>query len=254
MSDQKAIVKATGTDVTVPEITPESISAFQLAQELLIKSAKSRRTKKTHRAIRKPRVVGKNEDGSDRVVDTVDRPEFQKWWDDTFPGWNISVCNYSTLLTPDGKPFMFNCDLMVDVFDVGGIKRSIPGTGSASVSVKELDRSSAQLLTNKRTIAKTAAMKDAAGWLGAFFDLRVDEESRERSMMPPDERHQKQFNELIAEIPEGFRGKIETDWKLQNIDTAQKYLDGMEAAVNRRKDAKKTATPQPNNTTESVQP
>lgn len=243
MPEETSLVPASETGLASTEEigTPESIASFTQVQKMLAEAAKKRRTRKTHRALKKPRVVGKNQDGSDRYVDTIDRPEFQKWWDDNFPGWSITECKYSTMIGADGKPLLFHCDLMVEVRDACGARRTIPGTGSAPVSAKEVDRTNTQLLTNKRTIAKTNAMKDAAGWLGAFFDLRVDEEARERSMMPPEPEHKKKFAELIAEIPEGFRANLITKWELQNIDSAQKFIDELQSALDRNKQKKEEA-------------
>lgn len=227
------VTQSKETGIVKPGELP-AIDRFREVQELLRKSAEERRRKKTPKSLRKPRVIGKDDSGNDKTVDTVDRPAYQRWLDDTFPGWSIPTCNYSTLISTDGKPLLFNCDLMLEVVD-NGIKRSLPGTGSAAVSEKELSKGNTSLFIFKRTIAQTNAIKNACGWLGAFFDLRVDEEARERASMSPTDAAKTEYADLIKEIPDGYRDGINAKWAQQNVDSAPDFLKKLREKIEERK-------------------
>lgn len=234
--------------------TPVSISNFEALATKLKNAAESRRRKKTHKNIRKPRTVGFDpKTGEEKVVDTVDRPEYQRWLDDNFPGWSITTCNFATDKLANGLPIAFHCDVLIRIID-NGVVRFLPGTGTCTVSSKEVAYKeggewNTQKLQQKRNIALTNAVKVACGWGGAFFDLRVDEEARERGMTPPTDDHQKEFEKLMVLVPQEFQENLRLKWKTQNIDSAPLFLSKM-----RKKLEEPPEEPKPSPVTSTEQP
>ena len=207
----------------------EWIEQFASFCESLRSDAKQRRRKKTPKGITKKREIG-----GGKSISYVDRPEYQKWLDENFPGWSVELVGqpFATLASFEGKyiPVSFSVAVHLIVIEKG-LKRTIPGIGSATISSKEVNRDNTQLLKLKFTIALTDAIKVACGWLGAFYDLRVDEEARERATTPPNEEQTAKFNALLRRVPENGRDATKAAFVTQNQDTVIEFLEALERKI-----------------------
>lgn len=227
MSDESGLQTVPSPEATLPTIQEQtpSIEAFQKA---LRATAQDRRRKKTA----KSRV--KKREGSDgKFFSYVDRPDYQIWLDDTFPGWSHEVpakfwTDYIT--AEDGKtvPALFNCHVHIKIVESNGFTRHMTGIGSCTVSAKEYAKGNTFSLAKKYEIALTNAMKCACNWLGAFFDLRADEEERERNSQEPTPAQIARYNALRMEVPVEMVSAVDNVWKTQNATSADQFLNGLE--------------------------
>lgn len=220
-------------ELTVVTPTPTAIQEFQAVAEILRKEAEKRRRKRTPKSLRKRLDVG-----GGKTVDIIDRPEYQRFLDESFPGWSTEDCIlWADKATGEGGkefPILFNCKVVIMVMD-NGVKRKIVGVGSAPVSTKEL-RDNTALLRFKYSIAYTNAMKSACNWLGAFFDLRADDEERSNHLSPPSEEQEKKYQSLIGKVSESVRPAVDERWAKQNKASADKFLEELESKLRAREE------------------
>lgn len=196
---------------------------------LLKDEASKRRRKKTPKTIRKKLDVG-----SGRQVDIVDRAEYQRFLDDSFPGWSVTDVKFWTesVTTKDGTfPMLFNCSLTLAVLEGAGVVRKVVGVGSAPVNKSEVTRDTTTLLRHKYSTAYTNAMKTACGWLGAFFDLRADDEEREAAQLPPSEEQDKEYASLLKQFDPAHHAVIDRGWSQQTRKSAVTYLQQMREKI-----------------------
>jgi len=207
------------------------------ARKFFADIAKERRRKKTPKGIRKSREIG-----GGKTIQYVDRPEYQKWLDDNFPGWSVIVNNIwtdSASFAGKSFPITYNVSIQLMVND-HGIMRQVAGVGTATVSVKEIERDNTALMKMKYSIALTDAIKTGCNWLGAFFDLRVDEEARERESAPTSDAQNKQFEEIIKDIPENHREVTKGIWAKQTLASGDKFLYDLKQKTEALKSTMKT--------------
>lgn len=199
----------------------DSIERFNEALRYIAAEAKSRRRRKTPAAIRKQR-AGRG----GKTLTYVERPHYQVWLDDNLPGWSVRKlqCWVDKLHTNGSEiPILFSCAVELSWVDATGLRQSRVGVGSVGVSASELDKNNSSLLDQKYTIALTNAIKSAASWAGAFFDLRLEEEEFE----PPTAEQVQKFNEIFAAIPASMKPQVEKLWKQQTKSTAQKFIENL---------------------------
>jgi hypothetical protein len=233
MENEKSVVTLDDVASNVVVYDEEYFKRVQDMQKKLADSAKTRRRRHTPKSDRKTR-----EGGDGKSYTYAARPAYQIWLDDTFPGWSVSDEKYwadmGTMADDSGKvqtlPILFSCSLKLHVIDTG-IKRVLPGVGSAPVHAKEMKRGTTHLFKEKYRIAQTEAIKTACSWFGAFFDLRDDEEARERANMPPTPEQTERFNLLLLRTPVTARTKTNELWSQQNAHSADTFLNGMELKV-----------------------
>ena len=216
----------------------EFLQKLEYIRKVTQEVAQKRRRKKTPKSFIKMRPVS-----DAKEVPVVERAHYQKWLDDNFPGW--STDNFrawetmATLSNSDGTtqqtPILFNVAFSLHVVESTGIKRVIPCIGTAPVSRKELSRETSQLLSQKYNIAMTAAFKSGCSWLGAFFDLRIDEEMAEQMSQPTNDSQNKHFKELLQDVPEEYRLDVENQWKTQNLYSAEGYLSALKQKIDNLK-------------------
>lgn len=234
-----SVVQARRDDGLSPLLgDPEAIKNF-LEQTRQVQS--DRRKKKTPKSRIKRRKGGKDENGNEVFFSYVDRPDYQIWLDENFPGWTEEdrAQFWETRITnADGQQatILFHSSVFLKVIEATGIQRRVTGVGSCSVSAKEMDRANASLLQKKYGIAKTNAMKEACNWLGAFFDLRADEEERDEAAKGPIEIQMKRYAGLISRlvhlnVPEEGLTATDKAWATQTFRSADKFLDGLEKKV-----------------------
>jgi hypothetical protein len=185
--------------------------------------------------------------GEGKSYPYVDRPDYQIWLDDHFPGWSTEgfrcwtdsaskTDSAAAGITPASQtvPVLFNVSFTLVVVDSGFAKRHIPCVGSAPVSIKEF-RDSSTLLKNKYNTAITEAFKVGCGWLGAFFDLRADDEAREEAASPITKAQGDKFVLLLADIKPENKNRWVDAWEKQNKISAEKFLKDMEEGINKAK-------------------
>jgi len=220
--------------LVIPELNQEFQDNLSKLRAALSDDARKRRRRKTPKSHIKMKPVGGGKDAP-----TVERALYQQWLDDNFPGWSISeLKTWETLATislsegtTQTTATLFHASFLLHVIEASGIKRTIPCVGSAPVALKELSRETSQLLSHKYVVALTNAFKTGCGWLGAFFDLRIDEEARELAALPPTEEQERKFKELIIQIPKDFQSTVREQWATQNSTSAIKYVEGLEVKV-----------------------
>jgi hypothetical protein len=224
----------------------EQIKRWNEIAETLKKSAETRRRKRTPDSKKRNR-----EGGEGKTFTYVDRPDYQIWLDENFPGWTIEefkcwterAKNSNTVLvdgTPttsiQDSPILFCVSFMLIVIEQGMAKRRVPCIGSTPVSDKELSKSSSYGLRLKYKIAMTEAYKTGCEWLGAFFDLRADDEARAEASKPPTKEQFDKFISLLDQVPVEHKDRVTKSWKTQNSTSAAPFLIGLEKKV---KDANK---------------
>jgi hypothetical protein len=194
-------------------------------RSLLVDSAKKRRKRKTPNALKKTR-----EGGQGKVFTYVDRPQYQIWLDENFPGWTTSDLKHWTeraeFATGDNSqntPVLFCVSFTLRVSE-HGVRRDIPCIGTAAVSSKELSRDNAQLLKEKYKAALTEAYKTGCGWLGAFFDLRADDDERENAYKEVTNEQVARYDALKKRIPLDAIPQVEAMWRKQNGVSADEFL------------------------------
>lgn len=217
-------------------VVPTQEETVVIAKKLeeLKDNVKRRRKAKTPKAIRKKREGGTDRDGTPVQFEYVDRGNYQIWLDTEFPNWRVEdVKCWTTDSTENGitQPIGFNVSLTLIVIDKSGIPIKRFGIGTATVSHKELSRSNSQLLKYKYSSALTDAIKCAAGWNGAFFDLRMDEEKQEAMMVPPTTQQIERFNKLLDRVPPLHRAKTLELWSKQNATSAEEYIKNLEGSL-----------------------
>lgn len=212
-------------------------------QELLRLDAMKRRRTKTAKGIKKSR-----EGGEGKKYTYVDRPEYQKWLDENFPGWSIvsgtrrewteraesTTVDSAGVRSTNSAPILFNVSFDLQVIEKSGIKRIIPCIGSAPVSQKEY-RGNTTLLTHKYDTAYTNAYKHGCGWLGAFFDIRQDEEAVERSLQEPSETQKTEFDTLLKKVPIEHQSVTKQAWETQNLTSAPAFLKSLKDKLDKVK-------------------
>lgn len=199
-----------GEDTNRGSIVVFQEDSYKKIADILKKSAKTRRAKKTPKRIVKKREGGSDESGRKIYFDYVDRPEYQRFLDEEFPGWSAEIqsawTEKATLTEQSGYsqeyPITFNISVLLKVID-NGIVRHISGIGTATVSSKEIRRENSSMLKQKFNSAYTEAIKSAANWLGAFYDLRADENERSSSWEQPGTNEIEEFNKLCDKVIEG---------------------------------------------------
>lgn len=201
------------------------IKASEEFKALLSENAKKRRKRKTPQALKKSR-----EGGQGKTFTYVDRPQYQIWLDENFPGWSVTDykawterAEYSTASDSQNTPVLFCVSLTLNVYDIG-LRRAIPCIGTAAVSSKELSRDNSQLLKEKYKAALTEALKTGCGWLGAFFDLRANDDERENAYKEVTKEQAARWDELRKRVPVSGLSSTEEKWKTQNGATADEFL------------------------------
>jgi hypothetical protein len=208
---------------------PEQQKRWDEMAEIIKKSAQTRRRQRTPQSKIKSR-----SGGGDKTFQYVDRADYQIWLDDNFPGWTIEEYEVWTekAITPSGTiPTLFCAKFMLVIIESGLTKRRIPCVGTASVAQKELERDSAQLLKQKFNSATTEAYKMGCNWLGAFFDLRADDEGREKATRPATQEQLTRFTNILEKIPSEHKAATTKSWNTMNESTADKFLDGLQKKV-----------------------
>jgi len=226
---------------TIMEEKKESIDFYnnipsqeiQKFLDVLRKNAKNRRRRKT------PSSKIKTIKMQDKTLKYVDRPNYQIYLDENFPGWSIEDLKcwteYSDVSNTEGHqklPVLFNVSLTLVIIEEG-MKRRIPGIGSSAVSSKEF-RNNTQLLKYKFTIAYTEAIKNAISWTGGFFDLRIDEEEEERKSLEPTPEQCKEFQELLEMVPSEAKDSTMKAWLTQNQASADIFLQKLKNKLKER--------------------
>ena len=197
--------------------------------ELIKKSARTRRRQRTPQSKIKFRPGG-----GDKFFKYVDRADYQIWLDNTFPGWTIEEFECWTeksITSTQTFPMLFCVKFMLCVLDSGIAKRRIPCIGTASVAEKELGRDNAALLKQKYSSAFTEGMKMGCNWLGAFFDLRADDEEREKAALPVTGEQFAKFTELLGRVPVSYKDETTKAWNTMNASTADAFIKGLQQKV-----------------------
>ncbi len=201
--------------------------------DVLRENAKNRRRRKT------PPSKIKTIKMQDKTLKYVDRPNYQIYLDENFPGWSIKDmrcwAEYSEVSNSEGYqklPILFNASLTLVIIEEG-MKRTIPGVGSVTVSAKEF-RNNTQLLKHKFTIAYTEAIKNAISWTGGFFDLRIEEEEEERKSLEPTPEQCKEFQELLETVPDEAKDSAMKAWSTQNQASADIFLQKLKNKLKER--------------------
>ena len=220
--------------------------------ELIKDAAKQRRRFRTPQS-----KIKKREGGEGKVFSYVDRPDYQIWLDDNFPGWStedfkcwtehasfsssqsqpppISINTTSSQTVP----MLFCVSFNLIVVDSGMAKRKIPCIGTAPISDKELSKGNSYGLREKYKTALTEAYKTGCSWLGAFFDLRADDEGRENAASPITKVQGEKFVKLLSDIKPENKNKWVDAWEKQNKVSAEKFLKDMEDGINKSKQSQK---------------
>ncbi len=203
----------------------QAIDRWQELAGRIRAAASTRRRDKTP-----PSKVKQREGANGKMLSYVDRPDYQIWLDNKFPGWTTENERFWTEhSTHEGQenPILFCASFVLVVIDEG-IKRRIPCVGSMHVSTKELTRESSSLLANKYTTAVTNAYKLGCNWLGAFFDLRADDEEREKAAQPATKEQLDRFTALLVKVPVEHKNNVTSKWNKMNASNADVFLNGLE--------------------------
>lgn len=206
----------------------EFMKRFAAIRQVFSDASKARRRSKTSKSKIKQR-----EGGGGKTFRYVDRPDYQIWLNEHFPGWSCEDMKFWTERAKydnQDVPVLFCVSFTLVVTELGE-RRRIPAIGTAPVSEKELGKSNTQLFKNKYTTALTEAFKTACNWLDAFFDLRADEDAREAASQPPSDSEQKEFDETLKKIPDEHHAVVNDLWKKQNATSARKFLDELKIKV-----------------------
>jgi hypothetical protein len=199
--------------------------------ELIKKSAQTRRRQRTPQSKIKSR-----SGGGDKSFKYVDRADYQIWLDDTFPGWTIEEFECWTeksITSAQTIPMLFCVKFMLCVVDSGMAKRRIPCIGTASVAEKELGRDNATLLKQKYNSAFTEGIKMGCNWMGAFFDLRADDEEREKAASPATPEQFAKFTALLNQVPVAYKDETTKAWNKMNASTADAFIKGLQDKLNK---------------------
>ena len=214
------------SDTALTTFNSEDQKRWAEMAELIKKSAQTRRRQRTPQSKIKSR-----SGGGDKSFKYVDRADYQIWLDDTFPGWTIE--DYKTwtekVITPTQTvPILFCASFMLVVIDSGMAKRRIPCVGTASVAEKELGRDNTTLLKQKYNSATTECYKMGCNWLGAFFDLRADDEEREKAATPATPEQFARFKVVLDKVPSEHKDVTTKAWNKMNASTADAFIKGLE--------------------------
>lgn len=202
--------------------------------ELIKKTAQQRRRERTPKAKIKSR-----SGGGEKTYKYVDRADYQIWLDDHFPGWTVEEYKTWTvnITTPtQTAPALFCASFMLVVIESGLTKRRIPCVGAAATSSSELSRDNATLLKQKLNSATTECYKMGCNWLGAFFDLRADDEGREKAARPANDEQFAKFKVLLDKVPSQHKGAVTKSWNEMVESTADEFLKGLEEKLNKPKE------------------
>lgn len=207
----------------------EAFLRFQEAVTKIKESFEKRRKQRTPKRMKKERRVR-----GGKTVNFVSRAGYQVWLDENLPAYSIKSVKFwvDKLSKDDGGeiPMLFNCSCELSWVE-NGIVVTRSGVGSVGVSAEELAKDNTTYLDQKYNVALTMAIKSAAGWSGAFFDLRYDEEAEERASMPPTKEQNSQFEELLKQVPESAVPLLREQWAKKNIDTADEYLEKLKSKI-----------------------
>jgi hypothetical protein len=215
-------------------IDPEQTKRWAEMAEIIKKSAQSRRRQRTPQSKIKSR-----SGGGDKSFRYVDRADYQIWLDDNFPGWTIEeykVWTEKLVMPAQTVPILYCASFMLVVIESGLTKRRIPCVGTASVAQKELERDSAQLLKQKYNSATTEAYKMACNWLGAFFDLRADDEGREKASRPSSPEQFEKFKVLLKLVPTEHKDATTKAWNTMNESTADEFIKELQKKIDKLKE------------------
>jgi len=202
--------------------------------ELIKKSAQQRRRERTPKAKIKSR-----SGGGEKTFKYVDRADYQIWLDDHFPGWTVEeyeVWTEKAITATQTVPILFCAKFMLVIIESGLTKRRIPCVGTASVAESEMSRTSAQLLKQKYNSATTEAYKMGCNWLGAFFDLRADDEGREKASRSANDEQFARFKVLLDRVPTQHKAAVTKSWNEMVESTADEFLNGLEEKLNKPKE------------------
>jgi hypothetical protein len=212
---------------------PEQQKRWSEMAEMIKKSAQTRRRQRTPQSKIKSR-----SGGGDKSFKYVDRADYQIWLDDNFPGWTIEeyeVWTEKVVTQTQTVPILYCAKFMLVIIESGLTKRRIPCVGTASVAEKELNRDSAQLLKQKYNSATTEAYKMGCNWLGAFFDLRADDEEREKAASPATPEQFAKFTILLDKVPVTYKDETTKAWNKMNASTADAFIKGLQDKLNKLK-------------------
>jgi len=210
---------------------PEAQKRWEELAKIIKANAQNRRRQRTPQSKIKSR-----SGGGEKTYKYVDRADYQIWLDDNFPGWTIEdykVWTEKSITPAQTVPILFCASFMLVVIDGGLAKRRIPCVGTASVSEKELGRDNATLLKQKFNSATTECYKMGCNWLGAFFDLRADDEEREKASKPPTDEQFEKFKLVLSKIPMEYKDETTKAWKKITSATADAFIKILEDKVNK---------------------
>lgn len=197
--------------------------AVKKIQESLRNRASARRRKKTPDSAKKYREI----DNKGTTAAYVDRADYQRAIDNDFPGWSIREIKCWTDTRSDGIPVLFHVQVMVEVVD-GTIKRTMPGIGTATVSLKSTEKGHTQDMKFSYKSALTDAIKCAAEWLGEFYDLRADEEKRVEDEKPLHQKHIDTFHEMLSKVQnQNARTELIRRFSKQRRSSVLEFLSNM---------------------------
>jgi hypothetical protein len=229
------IFEVSMSETALTVVDSEQQKRWNEMADAIKKASEARRRQRTPQSKIKTR-----SGGGDKSFSYVDRADYQIWLDEKFPGWSIEefeVWTEKSTTPSQTNPILFCAKFMLVIIDSGLAKRRIPCVGTASVALKELERDNAQLLKQKFNMATTEAYKMGCNWLGAFFDLRADDEERAKAARPATDAQLKRFTDLLAEVPVEHKDTTTKAWNKMNESTADKFLDGLQEKVNKLKQA-----------------
>jgi hypothetical protein len=228
----------------MPETALEVIDSEQQKRwtemaEIIKRSAETRRRQRTSpskQKVKKDKNGNVLKDNSGKPIVYVDRPDYQIWLDNNFPGWTTEDFHKPWIEKVRSKegdevPFLFCIAFTLVVIDSGMAKRRIPCVGCAPVAQSELDRTNSTLMVNKFPTALSNAYKQGCNWLDAFFDLRADDEERENSSKPASDEQLKRFTDLLTKIPSTYKDETTKAWNKMTRTSADKFLDGLQEKI-----------------------
>lgn len=203
---------------------------FEEIKRRLVESARARRNLKTPASVQETRPGP----GGEQLT-YVGRDYTQVWLDENLPGWSVVDSQFwcEKIRTSQGTevPALFSCKVTIQAFDGNGVKVTRTGVGSVGVSEKELGKMNTTDFQFKYASALSRAIRSAAGWYGAFFDLRLAEEDPEEMLLPPTEDQHKEFASLLESIPESARDAIVKKWEMQSKRSAVAFLNKLKSKL-----------------------